>query len=114
MEFSCALGAGMTDAAIVTEIHGRAQPCPGRASHCCKILELLERGGYARGRREFHDRLRRRVGDVVVDHARTRFVASTASKDWVAIIERAARRNRASFGSNGSSLKWVAKTNHRG
>jgi len=43
----------------------RAQNLRPTRRHCYKALSCVGRGGYARRRREFHDRLRRKFGDVV-------------------------------------------------
>src|ERR1043166_6098082 len=90
--FPCAIMAGMTAAAIVTGNTVVLKPSSDAPAIAYKFFELLEDAGLPPGVVNFMTGSGAEVGDVVVDHPRTRFVAFTGSKEiGLRINERAAK-----------------------
>ncbi len=90
--FPLAIMAGMTVAAIVTGNTVVLKPSSDAPTIAYKFFELLEEAGLPAGVVNFMTGSGAEVGDVVVDHARTRFVAFTGSKEvGLRVNERAAK-----------------------
>src|SRR5438094_6537567 len=90
--FPCAIMAGMTAAAIVTGNTVVLKPSSDAPAIAYKFFELLEEAGLPAGVVNFMTGSGAEVGDVVVDHPRTRFIAFTGSKEvGLRINERAAK-----------------------
>lgn len=92
--FPCAIMAGMTAAAIVTGNTVVLKPSSDAPAIAYKFFELLEEAGMPRGVVNFMVGAGAEVGDVVVDHPKTRFIVFTGSKEvGLRINERAAKVN---------------------
>ena len=90
--FPLAIMAGMTAAAIVTGNTVVLKPSSDAPTIAFKFFELLEEAGLPPGVVNFMTGSGAEVGDVVVDHPKTRFVAFTGSKEvGLRINERAAK-----------------------
>lgn len=90
--FPLAIMAGMTAAAIVTGNTVVLKPSSDAPTIAFKFFELLEEAGLPPGVVNFMTGSGAEVGDVIVDHAKTRFVAFTGSKEiGLRINERAAK-----------------------
>jgi 1-pyrroline-5-carboxylate dehydrogenase len=90
--FPLAIMAGMTAAAIVTGNTVVLKPSSDAPTIAYKFFELLEEAGMPPGVVNFMTGSGAEVGDVVVDHPKTRFVAFTGSKEiGLRINERAAK-----------------------
>ena len=90
--FPLAILAGLTLASIVTGNTVVLKPSSDAPSIACKFLEAMEEAGLPPGVINFLPCPGRTVGDVLVDHPRTRFVAFTGSKEvGLHINKRAAR-----------------------
>jgi len=90
--FPLAIMAGMTTAAIVTGNTVVLKPSSDAPTIAYKFFELLEEAGMPPGVVNFMTGSGAEVGDVVVDHPQTRFVAFTGSKEvGLRINERAAK-----------------------
>src|SRR5436189_1316023 len=90
--FPCAIMAGMTAAAIVTGNTVVLKPSSDAPTIAYKFFELLEEAGLPAGVVNFMTGSGAEVGDVVVDHPKTRFIAFTGSKEvGLRINERAAK-----------------------
>src|SRR5437667_4333932 len=90
--FPLAIMAGMTAAAIVTGNTVVLKPSSDSPAIAYKFFELLEEVGLPPGVVNFMTGSGAEVGDVVVDHPKTRFVAFTGSKEvGLRINERAAK-----------------------
>ncbi|MFS8085512.1 MAG: L-glutamate gamma-semialdehyde dehydrogenase [Acidobacteriota bacterium] len=90
--FPLAIMAGMTAAAIVTGNTVVLKPSSDAPAIAYKFFELLEEAGLPPGVVNFMTGSGAEVGDVVVDHPKTRFVAFTGSKEiGLRINERAAK-----------------------
>jgi 1-pyrroline-5-carboxylate dehydrogenase len=90
--FPCAIMAGMTAAAIVTGNTVVLKPSSDAPAIAYKFFELLEEAGMPPGVVNFMSGSGAEVGDVVVDHPKTRFIAFTGSKEvGLRINERAAK-----------------------
>jgi 1-pyrroline-5-carboxylate dehydrogenase len=90
--FPCAIMAGMTAAAIVTGNTVVLKPSSDAPAIAFKFFELLEEAGLPPGVVNFMTGSGAEVGDVVVDHPQTRFIAFTGSKEvGLRINERAAK-----------------------
>ena len=90
--FPCAIMAGMTAAAIVTGNTVVLKPSSDAPAIAYKFFELLEEAGLPAGVVNFMTGSGAEVGDVIVDHPRTRFIAFTGSKEvGLRINERAAK-----------------------
>ncbi|MFN2579082.1 MAG: L-glutamate gamma-semialdehyde dehydrogenase [Pyrinomonadaceae bacterium] len=90
--FPCAIMAGMTAAAIVTGNTVVLKPSSDAPAIAYKFFELLEEAGLPAGVVNFMTGSGGEVGDVIVDHPRTRFIAFTGSKEiGLRINERAAK-----------------------
>jgi 1-pyrroline-5-carboxylate dehydrogenase len=90
--FPLAIMAGMTAAAIVTGNTVVLKPSSDAPTIAYKFFELLEEAGMPAGVVNFMTGSGAEVGDVVVDHPKTRFVAFTGSKEvGLRINERAAK-----------------------
>jgi 1-pyrroline-5-carboxylate dehydrogenase len=91
--FPCAIMAGMTAAAIATGNTVVLKPSSDAPAIAYKFFELLEEAGLPPGVVNFMTGSGAEVGDVVVDHPKTRFVAFTGSMEvGLRINERAARK----------------------
>src|SRR5437588_5762733 len=91
--FPCAIMAGMTAAAIVTGNTVVLKPSSDAPAIAYKFFELLEEAGLPPGVVNFMTGSGAEVGDVVVDHPQTRFVAFTGSMEvGLRINERAAKK----------------------
>jgi 1-pyrroline-5-carboxylate dehydrogenase len=90
--FPLAIMAGMTAAAIVTGNTVVLKPSSDAPAIAYKFFELLEEAGMPAGVVNFMTGSGAEVGDVVVDHPKTRFVAFTGSKEiGLRVNERAAK-----------------------
>src|SRR6266481_2589283 len=90
--FPLAIMAGMTAAAIVTGNTVVLKPSSDAPAIAYKFFELLEEAGMPAGVVNFMTGSGAEVGDAVVDHPKTRFVAFTGSKEvGLRINERAAK-----------------------
>jgi len=90
--FPLAIMAGMTAAAIVTGNTVVLKPSSDAPTIAFKFFELLEEAGLPPGVVNFMTGSGAEVGDVIVDHPKTRFVAFTGSKEvGLRINERAAK-----------------------
>ena len=92
--FPLAIMAGMTVAAVVTGNTVVVKPSSDAPTIAYKFFELLEEAGLPPGVVNFMTGSGAEVGDIVVDHPKTRFVAFTGSKEvGLRINERAAKVN---------------------
>lgn len=90
--FPLAIMAGMTSAAFVTGNTVVLKPSSDAPTIAYKFFEILEEVGLPAGVVNFMTGSGAEVGDVVVDHPKTRFVAFTGSKEvGLRINERAAK-----------------------
>lgn len=90
--FPLAIMAGMTAAAIVTGNTVVLKPSSDSPTIAFKFFELLEEAGMPAGVVNFMTGSGAEVGDIIVDHPKTRFVAFTGSKEvGLRINERAAK-----------------------
>lgn len=90
--FPLAIMAGMTAAAVVTGNTVVLKPSSDAPTIAYKFFELLEEAGLPAGVVNFMTGSGAEVGDVVVDHPQTRFIAFTGSKEiGLRINERAAK-----------------------
>jgi 1-pyrroline-5-carboxylate dehydrogenase len=90
--FPLAIMAGMTAAAIVTGNTVVLKPSSDAPAIAYKFFELLEEAGMPPGVVNFMTGSGAEVGDIVVDHPKTRFIAFTGSKEiGLRINERAAK-----------------------
>jgi 1-pyrroline-5-carboxylate dehydrogenase len=90
--FPLAIMAGMTAAAIVTGNTVVLKPSSDAPAIAFKFFELLEAAGMPAGVVNLMTGSGAEVGDVVVDHPKTRFIAFTGSKEvGLHINERAAK-----------------------
>ncbi len=90
--FPLAIMAGMTGAAIVTGNTVVLKPSSDAPAIAYKFFELLEEAGLPAGVVNFTTGSGAEVGDVIVDHPRTRFISFTGSKEiGLRINERAAK-----------------------
>src|SRR5438034_5989574 len=90
--FPLAIMAGMTGAAIVTGNTVVLKPSSDAPAIAYKFFELLEEAGMPPGVVNFMTGSGAEVGDVVVDHPQTRFIAFTGSKEvGLRINERGAK-----------------------
>jgi 1-pyrroline-5-carboxylate dehydrogenase len=90
--FPFAIMAGMTAAAFVTGNTVVLKPSSDAPTIAFKFFELLEEVGLPKGVVNFMTGSGAEVGDVVVDHPKTRFIAFTGSKEvGLRINERAAK-----------------------
>jgi 1-pyrroline-5-carboxylate dehydrogenase len=90
--FPCAIMAGMTAAAIITGNTVVLKPSSDAPAIAYKFFELLEEAGLPPGVVNFMTGSGAEVGDVFVDHPKTRFIAFTGSKEiGLRINERAAK-----------------------
>lgn len=89
--FPCAILAGMTAAALVTGNTVVMKPASVAPAIGWKVFEIFEQAGLPPGVLNFLPGPGGAVGDLLVDHPRTRFVSFTGSKDvGIRIYERAA------------------------
>jgi len=92
--FPLAIMAGMTVASIVTGNTVVLKPSSDAPTIAFKFFEILEAAGLPPGVVNFMTGSGAEVGDVVVDHPKTRYVAFTGSKEiGLRINERAAKVN---------------------
>ncbi len=90
--FPLAIMAGMTAASIVTGNTVVLKPSSDAPAIAYKFFELLEEAGMPPGVVNFMTGSGAEVGDVIVDHPKTRYVAFTGSKEiGLRINERAAK-----------------------
>ena len=92
--FPLAIMAGMTVASIVTGNTVVVKPSSDSPTIAFKFFEILEEAGLPPGVVNFMTGSGAEVGDLVVDHPKTRYVAFTGSKEvGLRINERAAKVN---------------------
>jgi 1-pyrroline-5-carboxylate dehydrogenase len=92
--FPLAIMAGMTVAAVVTGNTVVVKPSSDAPTIAYKFFEILEEVGLPPGVVNFMPGSGAEVGDVIVDHPKTRFVAFTGSKEiGLRVNERAAKVN---------------------
>ncbi|HEV8370239.1 MAG TPA: L-glutamate gamma-semialdehyde dehydrogenase [Pyrinomonadaceae bacterium] len=90
--FPLAIMAGMTVAAVVTGNTVVLKPSSDAPTIAFKFFEMLEEAGMPSGVVSFMTGSGAEVGDIVVDHPKTRFVAFTGSKEiGLRVNERAAK-----------------------
>jgi 1-pyrroline-5-carboxylate dehydrogenase len=93
--FPLAIMAGMTVASVVTGNTVVLKPSSDAPTIAYKFFELLEEAGMPAGVVNFCPGSGAEVGDTLVDHARTRYVAFTGSKEvGLRIVERAAKHQK--------------------
>jgi 1-pyrroline-5-carboxylate dehydrogenase len=93
--FPLAIMAGMTVASVVTGNTVVLKPSSDAPTIAYKFFELLEEAGMPPGVVNFCPGSGAEVGDTLVDHARTRYVAFTGSKEiGLRIVERAAKHQK--------------------
>jgi 1-pyrroline-5-carboxylate dehydrogenase len=93
--FPLAIMAGMTVASVVTGNTVVLKPSSDAPTIAFKFFEILEEAGLPPGVVNFMTGSGAEVGDVIVDHPRTRYVAFTGSKEvGLRINERAAKVNQ--------------------
>ncbi len=89
--FPCAILTGMTAAALVTGNTAIVKPASVAPAIGWKVFEIFEEAGLPPGVLNFLPGPGGEVGDLLVDHPKTRFVSFTGSKDvGIRIYERAA------------------------
>ncbi|MEP6717734.1 MAG: L-glutamate gamma-semialdehyde dehydrogenase [bacterium] len=92
--FPLAIMAGMTSAAFVTGNTVVLKPSSDAPTIAYKFFEILEEAGLPAGVVNFMTGSGAEVGDVIVDHPKTRFVAFTGSREiGLRVNERAAKVN---------------------
>jgi 1-pyrroline-5-carboxylate dehydrogenase len=92
--FPLAIMAGMTCASVVTGNTVVLKPSSDSPTIAFKFFEILEEAGLPHGVVNFMTGSGAEVGDVIVDHPKTRYIAFTGSKEvGLRINERAARVN---------------------
>ncbi|HKS09162.1 MAG TPA: L-glutamate gamma-semialdehyde dehydrogenase [Pyrinomonadaceae bacterium] len=92
--FPLAIMAGMTVASVVTGNTVVLKPSSDAPTIAFKFFEILEEAGLPPGVVNFMTGSGAEVGDVIVDHPKTRYVAFTGSKEvGLRINERAAKVN---------------------
>jgi len=92
--FPLAIMAGMTVASVVTGNTVVLKPSSDSPTIAFKFFEILEEAGMPPGVVNFMTGSGAEVGDVVVDHPKTRYVAFTGSKEiGLRVNERAAKVN---------------------
>lgn len=92
--FPLAIMAGMTVASVVTGNTVVLKPSSDAPTIAFKFFEILEEAGIPPGVVNFMTGSGAEVGDVIVDHPKTRYVAFTGSKEvGLRINERAAKVN---------------------
>jgi 1-pyrroline-5-carboxylate dehydrogenase len=92
--FPLAIMAGMTVASVVTGNTVVLKPSSDAPTIAYKFFEMLEEAGLPAGVVNFMTGSGAEVGDVVVDHPKTRYVAFTGSKEiGLRVNERAAKVN---------------------
>src|SRR5690349_6912364 len=92
--FPLAIMAGMTVASVVTGNTVVLKPSSDAPTIAFKFFEILEEAGLPPGVVNFMTGSGAEVGDVIVDHPRTRYVAFTGSKEvGLRVNERAAKVN---------------------
>ncbi len=92
--FPLAIMAGMTVAAVVTGNTVVMKPSSDAPTIAFKFFEILEEAGMPAGVVNFMTGSGAEVGDVIVDHPKTRFIAFTGSKEvGLRVNERAAKVN---------------------
>lgn len=90
--FPLAIMAGMTSAAFVTGNTVVLKPSSDAPTIAYKFFEILEEAGLPAGVVNFMTGSGTEVGDVIVDHPKTRFIAFTGSREiGLRINERAAK-----------------------
>ena len=90
--FPLAIMAGMTVASVVTGNTVVLKPSSDAPTIAYKFFELLEEAGLPPGVVNFCPGAGGEVGDTMVDHPRTRFIAFTGSKEiGLRVVERAAK-----------------------
>jgi 1-pyrroline-5-carboxylate dehydrogenase len=93
--FPLAIMAGMTVASVVTGNTVVLKPSSDAPTIAYKFFELLEEAGLPPGVVNFMTGSGAEVGDVIVDHQQTRYIAFTGSKEiGLRINERAARHQK--------------------
>jgi 1-pyrroline-5-carboxylate dehydrogenase len=93
--FPLAIMAGMTVASVVTGNTVVLKPSSDAPTIAYKFFEILEEAGLPPGVVNFCPGAGGEVGDTLVDHARTRFVAFTGSKEiGLRVVERAAKHQQ--------------------
>ncbi len=111
--FPLAILTGMTVAADRDRQHGRAQALPARpGDRRVRLVEILEAAGLPPGVVNFVAGAERSLGDYLVEHPKTRFIAFTGSKDVGLRIHEPRPRcaSRARSGSSAPSWRWAART----
>jgi 1-pyrroline-5-carboxylate dehydrogenase len=90
--FPCAIAMGMTAATIVTGNSAILKPSSDSPLTAWKVFEVLEEAGVPAGVLNFLPGPGGTIGDALVEHPRTRFVAFTGSMEvGIGINERAAK-----------------------
>src|SRR5205085_8824920 len=90
--FPCAIMAGMTVASVVTGNTVVLKPSSDAPAIAFKFFEILEEAGMPPGVVNFMTGSGAEVGDVIVEHPKTRYIAFTGSKEvGLRINERAAK-----------------------
>ncbi|WP_078550235.1 L-glutamate gamma-semialdehyde dehydrogenase [Litchfieldia alkalitelluris] len=92
--FAFAIMAGMTTAALVSGNTVLLKPASTTPIIAAKFMEVLEEAGLPAGVVNYIPGSGSEVGDYLVDHARTRFISFTGSRDvGLRIYERASKLN---------------------
>lgn len=109
--FPLAIMAGMTVASAVTGNTVVLKPSSDAPAIAFKFFEILEEAGMPAGVVNFMTGSGAEVGDVIVDHPLTRYVAFTGSrKSAYALTSAPQRCTRGRSGSNAWWPRWAEKT----
>lgn len=109
--FPFAILVGMTSASIVTGNTVVLKPSSDSPMMGYLFAEIMEKAGLPAGVLNFVPGSGGEVGDTLVAHPKTRFIAFTGSKDvGLHIVELAAKHQPDKSGLNELLLKWVVRT----
>ena len=110
--FPNAILTGMTSAALVAGNAVVLKPASDTPLIAWRVFTLLEEAGVPAGALNYLPGPGSEVGDLLVEHAQTRFISFTGSKAGRArrSTRRRPRSRRASAGSSASSSRWAART----
>ncbi len=109
--FPLAILVGMTVASLVAGNTAIVKPSSETPTIAAKFAEVLLEAGFPAKSFCLLTGSGAAVGDVIVEHPKTRFIAFTGSRDvGLRINELAAKPSPARSGSSASSPKWAVKT----
>jgi 1-pyrroline-5-carboxylate dehydrogenase len=109
--FPLAILVGMTTAALVTGNTVMIKPSSDTPTIAAKFAEVLLEAGFPPRSFSFWSGSGAVVGDVLVQHPKTRFVSFTGSREvGLRINELAAKPRKGRSGSSAWSRRWAART----